>query len=636
MIDKNKNVVMVVERATTKLDVKKDENGKGYILEGIFTTFGVMNKNNRVYEEDEFLPHLEYLNKKISRGRLVGELDHPEKFDISLDKASHIIESLVYNKADRTITGRIRLLSTPSGKIAQNLIDDGVQLSISSRAAGVVRENNTVQIKKVFTYDLVGDPGFDNATLTRINESVGYDNADDISIFDMNMSESELDRIISSIDMSTNVKKTENNKENIIENNHPIMEDKKFVSKEDLEKFHSYITEQFNSYDEKLNDKILEFYELSKKIKIQEKYLEYITNETNKIVKSTEELDTIIGYTEHVANEANKTIEYTKYISEALDRSISYQEHQANEHNQLESYISDYLVEQIDNSLIENEKHIGYTRYLAELVDKGLQYTESVAEEVKYIIEHNDEIVENVNLLIGYTDLMTERINAGLHYSNYLSEEINRSNGDLDTGSYLGINENRDDVNILIDNSKTIGSKIDKLVESISNQKNIDATQKANNAYFGLLTESKKKEFLLLTESQKEKVISAVKREKPLSGGEFVQIWEKALNPINHDEYVTILLNGMPSEYKPVWESLDKNVQERIIAQSKYTNINLNNQYAISDFWQTRNILNEKLEFQPLNEAELITENEKNKALGYSDNHLNYIANSLKMINKNK
>lgn len=635
MIDKNKNVVMVVERATTKLDVKRDENGKGYILEGIFTTFGVMNKNNRVYEEVEFLPHLEYLNKKISKGRLVGELDHPEKFDISLDKASHIIESLVYNKADRTITGRIRLLSTPSGKIAQNLIDDGVQLSISSRAAGVVRENNTVQIKKVFTYDLVGDPGFDNATLTRINENVGYENVEDVSIFDMNMSESELDRIISSIDMSTSVKKTESNKEYIKENNDPDME-KEYLVKSDLEKFHSYITEQFNSYDEKLNDKVLEFNELNKKIKIQEKYLEYVTNETNKIVKTTGELETIIGYTEHVAEEANKTIQYTKYISEALDRSISYQEHQANEHNQLESYIDGYLVEQIDNSLIENEKHVGYTKYLAELVDKGLQYTETVAEEVKYIIEHNDSIVENVNLLIGYSDIMTERINAGLHYSNYLSEEINRNNGDLDTGSYLGINENRDDVNILIDNSKTIGSKIDRLVESIGNQKNVDASQKANNAYFGLLTETKKKEFLLLTENQKEKVISAVKREKPLSGGEFVQIWEKALNPIQHDEYVNILLSGMPSEYKPVWESLDKNSQERIIAQSKYTNINLNNQYAISDFWQTRNVLNEKLEFQPLNEAELITENEKNKTLGYSDNHLNNIANSLKMINKNK
>ena len=635
MINKDKNVVMVVERATTKLDVKRDENGKGYILEGIFTTFGVMNKNNRVYEEVEFLPHLEYLNKKISKGRLVGELDHPEKFDISLDKASHIIESLVYNKADRTITGRIRLLSTPSGKIAQNLIDDGVQLSISSRAAGVVRENNTVQIKKVFTYDLVGDPGFDNATLTRINENVGYENVEDVSIFDMDMSESELDRIISSIDMSTSVKKTESNKEYIKENNDPDME-KEYLVKSDLEKFHSYITEQFNSYDEKLNDKVLEFNELNKKIKIQEKYLEYVTNETNKIVKTTGELETIIGYTEHVAEEANKTIQYTKYISEALDRSISYQEHQANEHNQLESYIDGYLVEQIDNSLIENEKHVGYTKYLAELVDKGLQYTETVAEEVKYIIEHNDSIVENVNLLIGYSDIMTERINAGLHYSNYLSEEINRNNGDLDTGSYLGINENRDDVNILIDNSKTIGSKIDRLVESIGNQKNVDASQKANNAYFGLLTETKKKEFLLLTENQKEKVISAVKREKPLSGGEFVQIWEKALNPIQHDEYVNILLSGMPSEYKPVWESLDKNSQERIIAQSKYTNINLNNQYAISDFWQTRNVLNEKLEFQPLNEAELITENEKNKTLGYSDNHLNNIANSLKMINKNK
>lgn len=635
MIDKNKNVVMVVERATTKLDVKKAEDGRGYILEGIFTQFGILNKNNRVYEEAEYLPHLEYLNKKISKGRLIGELDHPEKFDISLDKASHLIENLTYDKDSRTITGRIRLLSTPSGKVAQNLIDDGVQLSISSRAAGVVRENNTVQIKKIFTYDLVADPGFDNADLVRINESVGYGNNDDISVFEMNMTEDDLDKIINNIDMTSSNKNQQSNPQYINENNNKSME-KGYINTQEFEKFHEYISEQFNSLEMQLTQRNDIIDALNEKINIQEKYLEYVANEANKIASNdiSSELEHVINYTEHVANEANKTIIYAKYLAENVDKSISYQEHQAFEHNTLEQYIDGYLVEQIDNNITESEKHKEYTKYLAENIDRGVQYTETIAEEVKYIIEHNDQIVENVNALIGYSDLMSEKVNTGFHYSNYISEELNKINGDIDSGSYLGINENRDDTKILIDNAKTIGSKFDRLLETIDTQKKTDSAQKNNGAYLNLLNESKKREFLLLTESQKEKVISAVRQAKPLSGSEFVGIWENALNPIKHEDFIQVLLEGMPAEYVPVWESLDKNIQEKVIAQSKYTNINLNNQYAIANFWQTRSILNERLEFQPLNEAEMITENEKNKSLGYQDNYMNAIANSLDKFNK--
>ena len=40
-------------------------------------------------------------------------------------------------------------------------------LHISSRAAGTVDEAGKVKIKKFFTYDLVADPGFENAELSK-------------------------------------------------------------------------------------------------------------------------------------------------------------------------------------------------------------------------------------------------------------------------------------------------------------------------------------------------------------------------------------------------------------------------------------------------------------------------------------
>ena len=147
----NNNVLMILERSGSNLEVNKSNNE--YVLEGIFAQFGVENNNHRIYEEKEYLPHLDYLKKKISENRLLGELDHPDKFDISLSKVSHLIEDVKYDPKKRQIIGRIKLLDTPSGQIAKNLVDTGVPISISSRAAGVVGENKKVQIKRILIFD---------------------------------------------------------------------------------------------------------------------------------------------------------------------------------------------------------------------------------------------------------------------------------------------------------------------------------------------------------------------------------------------------------------------------------------------------------------------------------------------------
>ena len=98
-MSKDNKLVLVLERSSANLDITKD--GNEIVLEGIFAQFGVVNNNDRIYEENEYLPHLEYLQKKIKDKRLLGELDHPEKFDISLSKVSHVIENLEYDKNKR-------------------------------------------------------------------------------------------------------------------------------------------------------------------------------------------------------------------------------------------------------------------------------------------------------------------------------------------------------------------------------------------------------------------------------------------------------------------------------------------------------------------------------------------------------
>ena len=154
----NKDYILILEKSSSNLAAKKV--GDDYTLEGIAAFFGKENENRRIYEEQEYLPHMDYLQDKISSKRLVSELDHPKEFDVSLKNISHIVEELKYNKDDRTVRIKVKLLDTPAGKIAKSLVDAGIPISISSRAAGSVHENKKVEIKKIFTYDLVADGGF--------------------------------------------------------------------------------------------------------------------------------------------------------------------------------------------------------------------------------------------------------------------------------------------------------------------------------------------------------------------------------------------------------------------------------------------------------------------------------------------
>jgi hypothetical protein len=153
--------------------VNNDAKSGRYILEGIFAELGVMNVNHRIYTEDEYLKHLTYLRDDIKKGEpLLGELDHPEdRFEVKLHEASHRILDLWYDADNKRVMGKIELLDTPNGKLAKSLVDYGVPLHISSRAAGTVNKNNTVSIQQIYTYDLVAKPGFAKAVLHRVNES---------------------------------------------------------------------------------------------------------------------------------------------------------------------------------------------------------------------------------------------------------------------------------------------------------------------------------------------------------------------------------------------------------------------------------------------------------------------------------
>ena len=379
----NNKFLLVVERSNNELSFNKEPNGE-YVLEGIFGEIGVKNKNNRIYDESEYVPQIKSLQEKIKGGKLLGELDHPSNFDISLKNASHVIENLEYDSNSRQVKGRIRLLNTTAGREAKALVDAGVPIHISSRAAGVVENNGHVKIKKLFTYDLVADPGFENAELKRVNESYGIMD-DNIGLFEL-----------------------PNNfnfdKYNITENNYSNMSE--YIKNEDFNKYTQYLAGEFGKINEQLKS---------------------IKESSN-----TDANEGVVKYAEHIAEKVNQLHSYTNFLAENVDNLISHNDHVVEGVNNMERYMN-YVAEKADQG-------IQYSESIAEKSEKIIEFSNYLSENMDKLASHNDYLTEGLNNVVKFADYLKENLETVGSYSNYVGENLDKLNKRL-----TGVNETQTD-----------------------------------------------------------------------------------------------------------------------------------------------------------------------------------------------
>ena len=653
-MEKNLDYVLILEKSSNNLKTTKE--GGEYFLEGVAAVFGVENSNHRIYEENEYLPHMDYLKKKIEQNRLVGELDHPKEFDVSLKNISHVITDLNYDKQDRNVKIKVKLLDTPAGKIAKSLIDAGVPISISSRAAGNVKENKKVEIKKIFTYDLVADPGFENAQLERVYESLGSHIP----------SESVKDSIISSltnINESFGLRKNSNTqiyrikdterisrllKENV--NNSKNM-DNNFVTAEELNEYSLILKKEMDSLKNELRSVSKETpyinsesdSGLEERIQRLEKYSEYLAENLESSIKHgdylAENLEGSISYNKYLAENLDKAISYAKYLAEHVDGNISYSEYIADNLDNNIAYskylaenldknitYSEYLAENLDKNISYSEylgenldRNISYSEYLAENLDKNISYSDYLAENLDKNISYSDYLAENLDKNISYSDYLGEKLNGNINYSDYISEKV--KNG-IEYTEYLAESINNGGatknsltkkVNESINEGKRtsgfsgdytdLSSKVDKLIESVSTNKTDQIINENKYAFLKLVDNNTKKGFISLNEAEKQKVVKALNEQNYNSGTDVVQIMGSALTEqVNSGEK---FLDMMPADLTSSWGSLNESQKASIIAQSKF--YKLDTPYQINHFWKTRGLSAPAANLEQINESQNIS-----------------------------
>ena len=159
--------------------IVEEKNGKKDLyITGIYMQAETKNGNGRIYK----LPILErevarYNKQYVETNRALGELGHPSGPSINLDRVSHKIVEL--RQDGNNFIGKAKVLSTPMGNIAKNLLESGVQLGVSTRGMGSLKEvNGVMEVQEDFylatAADIVADPSAPDAFVRGIMEGVEW------------------------------------------------------------------------------------------------------------------------------------------------------------------------------------------------------------------------------------------------------------------------------------------------------------------------------------------------------------------------------------------------------------------------------------------------------------------------------
>jgi len=429
--------LLLVEKSHSRIDSSTENK---YVLEGLFTELGSTNRNGRVYTKEGFVPHMNLLSKVIEQGKCLGELDHPKVFETSLKNASHVIEKIWLGEGEEAnkVFGRIKLLDTTAGKEAKALVDAGIPLHISSRAAGTVKEDKTVEMHKLFSYDLVADPGFENAVLATVNESYGFSGDDEIRnffIFDVNES-----------------KKSETPTKTVANSAGPI-DMTGYIKEEELQAFTAVANEQIALLKEQIKE--LEARQDALTVQADENS----TADTNSL---EERIEAIENWSNHVVEEFN-TID-TSELEDKITAIEAWSDHVTESVTAIENWSEEATT---TVTALEN-----WSEEATSAVTTLENWSEDTKTTVSGLVEWSDEATKSVTVLEKWSEHVTESVTALENWSDEATKSVSKleesANAIEDHKNTLLLeNENRE----FDSYSANIYSKIDSIISAATTKK---------------------------------------------------------------------------------------------------------------------------------------------------------------------
>jgi len=180
---------LIVEQPNYDLEFLSEQtnrdNEKRIYIRGQYIMMNRGNKNRRKYMESEMIPAVDtYIEEYVKQNRGGGELNHSSNPDVDLGKLADKIVHLERDKSDPDFyIGKSLILSTPSGKILESLVHDGVKFGKSTKCLGQISEStdgyNVVKSPIVLLVDNVFDPSVATAFVNGILENKEYIISDD-------------------------------------------------------------------------------------------------------------------------------------------------------------------------------------------------------------------------------------------------------------------------------------------------------------------------------------------------------------------------------------------------------------------------------------------------------------------------
>lgn len=588
--------LLIVERSNAVLDYQveqvlneNNEHSDSIVLTGPFTTFDTKNRNGRIYESKDFLPHVEALKEQIKNKRLLGELDHPHGFEISLGNVSHVVESLEYDPQQNAIIGKIRLLNTTAGKEAQALVRDGIPLNISSRAAGTVDEYGHVKLQQLFTYDLVADPGFANAQLKRVNESYGFGDNENVDIYDISEdTNTNLDpEVQKTADQA--VPQAQKNEETLKNTN---MEDntQNFIQYSDFQKYTEHLSEIISDLQSAISNYKDELTTIKNASQPTQQF------DAEKIDNSL--IADLVAKEVARIKDSGSPVVVSGEVTECPDASCD-----ADKVCELEKRACE---------MEEKYSHLeNYTKYLAETLDKSIVHQDYISDETNKIIEHNNYLAESMNQMVSHQDYLAENLNDTITYQNYVSEMLDKS---IDYSNMLAEEQNKsiahadylaEKMNQMVDHQDYIAeevNKIDNKSSTVVNEKN-DADEKPVNESVENKVDEKPafdaKTYQTELNERIKTLISTVKQQyKEIKDVEAKAVEESKKNV---DTTNFTLINYMPERLRERWSKLSDDRKKEILAESKM--LVINNEASAVYFWNTRDMREKQIEMQKIDES---------------------------------